>query len=158
MRWDLLIGGLGKPGAAKRGTSNGSPPSGAGTAPPSAPTSPEMAAAVTMTQLDQMMKENAHVLAMGKAQLRKHLGADWEEPDDVSITWNSPTTTNYGSRGGALGKLAMGAALLAGGVGLGSALPWLSGKVAAPPAAAAAGEDTDTRYSLGLGDPDESPP
>lgn len=140
---------------------NGSPSSTPGTPPASSPTSTEIDGLANLYRIEEMVAQSRHAMSMGEAQLRQHLGEHWEKPDEVGINWNSPTTLNYGSRGGgAIGKLAVGAALLAGGVGLGSALPWLLGKLSAPPAAAAAaaGEDADTRYSLGLGDPDESAP
>lgn len=150
-----LAGGLMKRASAKASTTNGSRSSGAETGKPSRPTSPEIDGAALLVQLDEMMKQNAHALAMGQAQMRSQLGDAWQEPEDVGIKWNSPTTVTVGSRGGGLGKLAVGAALLAGGVGLGAGIPWLLGKLSAPAAAApAAGVDTDTLYQLGLGAPD----
>lgn len=143
-----------KRASAKQSTTNGSRSSGAETGKPSRPTSPEIDGAALLVQLDEMMKQNAHALAMGQAQMRSQLGDAWREPEDVGIKWNSPTTVTVGSRGGGgIGKLALGAGLLLGGVGLGAAIPWLLGKLSAPEAAPAA-VDTDTRYQLGLGDPD----
>ena len=60
----------------------------------SQPTLPEIAAAATLAQLDQMLAENRHAMSMGEAQLRQHLGDNWRKPEDVGITWNSPTIIN----------------------------------------------------------------
>ena len=135
---------------------NGTPSSGVGTEPPSQPTLPEIDAAANLVQLDQMMQQNRHAMAMAEANLRKHLGSDWEQPDDVGINWNSPTIVNPPEPGlGTLAKLAIGAGLLGGGIGLGSAIPWLVGNLSSGVADVVTPSDSDTQYRLGLGEPDE---
>jgi hypothetical protein len=107
--------------------------------------------------LEEMTRQNRHAMSMGQAQLRKHLGDNWEQPEDVAINWNSPTIVNHAKPGmGTVAKLAMAAGLLGGGIGLGSAIPWLTGKLSAGSAApvVAPATDTDTQYQLGLGEPD----
>ena len=158
MRWDLLTGGLARRLGGTRSTASGSVSSGAGTESPSPPTLPEIGAAATMVQLDQMMQRDRHAMAMAQAQMREQLGKKWEQPDDVGIQWNSPTIVNPPRSGpGMLAKLALGAGLLGGGIGLGSALPWFVGKLSAGGAAPVVvpQPDTDTQYQLRLGEPDE---
>jgi len=117
---------------------------------------PEIDAAANLVQLDQMMQQNRHAMAMAEANLRKHLGSDWEQPDDVGINWNSPTIVNPPEPGlGTLAKLAIGAGLLGGGIGLGSAIPWLVGNLSSGVADVVTPSDSDTQYRLGLGEPDE---
>jgi len=55
-----------------------------------------------------------------------------------------------------LAKLAVGAALLGGGMGLGSAIPWLVDRLSVGSAApvVAPATDSDTQYRLRLGEPD----
>lgn len=140
---------------------SGSESCGAETPRESLPTLPEIAAAATLAQLDQTLAENRHAMAMGEAQLRQHLGDNWRKPEDVGITWNSPTIINpekpRGS-GSLIGKLGLAAALLGGGAGLGSAATWLVGRLSSGSAAAvvvpSTDIDTDTQYRLGLGEPD----
>jgi len=127
----------------------------------SRPTLPGINEAGMLVAMDQDMQNHQHVLSMAKAQAKQQLGDDYCEPDgdDVGINWNSPTTVNYGSQKSGmsgLAKLAVGAALLGGGLGLGSAIPWLTGKLSAGSAApvVAPATDTDTQYQLGLGEPD----
>ena len=91
----------------------GSTPSGAATPEKSVPTLPEIDAMATVAGLDQQMRNHRHAMAMGAAQLREHYGAKFEEPDDVGITWNSPTINHPPSNG--LARLGLGA--LAGGLG-----------------------------------------
>ena len=110
-----------------------------------------------MVQLDQMMQRDRHAMAMAQAQMREHLGKNWEQPDDVGINWNSPTIVNPPKPGlGMAAKLAMAAGLLGGGIGLGSAIPWLLGKLSAGSAASVVvpSQDSDTQYRLRLGEPD----
>ena len=76
----------------------------------------------------------------------------------MAINWNSPTIVTHPKAGmGMVAKLAMAAALLGGGLGLGSAIPWLTGKLSAGSAAPVVdpSTDTDTQYRLRLGEPDE---
>ena len=73
---------------------NGTPSSGVATEPPSPPTLPEIDGAANLVQLDQMMQRERHAMAMAQAQMREHLGKNWEQPDDVGINWNSPTIVN----------------------------------------------------------------
>ena len=91
----------------------GSTPSGAATSEKSVPTLSEIDAMATVAGLDQQMRNHRHAMAMGAAQLREHYGAKFEEPDDVGITWNSPTINHPPSNG--LARLGLGA--LAGGLG-----------------------------------------
>ena len=136
---------------------SGTQSSGVATEPSSPPTLPEIGAASTMVQLDQMMQKERPAMSMAQAQLREQFGKNWEQPDDVGIHWNSPTIVNPPKPGlGMLAKLAVGAGLLGGGIALGAAIPWLTGKL--PPGAAdvvTPSGDSDTRYRLGLGEPDE---
>jgi len=124
------------------------------------PTLEEIGTAANLAQLDQMMQRERHAMAMAQAQMREQLGKNWEQPEDVGIQWNSPTIVNpppQRSAMGAIGKTLLGAALLGSGVGLGSALPWLLDKLSsrsAAPVVAPVGEDSDTQYRLGLGEPD----
>jgi len=136
---------------------NGTPSSGVATEPPSPPTLPEIDGAANLVQLDQMMQQNRHAMAMAEANLRKQLGENWEQPEDVGIQWNSPTIVNPPKPGlGTAAKLAMAAGLLGGGIGLGSAIPWLVGKLSAGSAAPVVvpSQDSDTQYRLRLGEPD----
>ena len=106
--------------------------------------------------LEEMSRQNRHAMAMGQAQLSKHLGDNWEQPEDVAINWNSPTIVNHPKAGmGTLAKLAIGAGLLGGGIGLGSAIPWLVGNLSSGVADVVTPSDSDTQYRLGLGEPDE---
>jgi hypothetical protein len=157
MRWDLLTGGLARRLGGTRGTASGSASSGVATESPSPPTLPEIGAAATMVELDQMMQRERHAMAMAQAQMREQLGKNWEQPDDVGIQWNSPTIVNPPKPGmGTVAKLAVAAGLLGGGIGLGSALPWLLGKLPTGGAApVVAPTDIDTQYLLRLGEPDE---
>jgi hypothetical protein len=118
---------------------------------------PEIDAAANLVQLDQMMQQNRHAMSMAEANLRKQLGENWEQPEDVGIQWNSPTIVNPPRSGmGTVAKLAVAAGLLGGGIGLGSAMPWLTGKLSAESAAPVVdpATDTDTQYRLRLGEPD----
>ena len=136
---------------------SGTPSSGVATEPPSQPTLPEIDGAANLVQLDQMMQRERHAMAMAQAQMREHLGKNWEQPDDVGINWNSPTIVNPPKPGlGTAAKLAMAAGLLGGGIGLGSAIPWLVGKLSAGSAAPVVvpSQDSDTQYRLRLGEPD----
>jgi len=158
MGWaTLLTGGLAKRIGGIGSMTGGSPHSGVATDPSSPPTLPEIGAAATLAQLDQMMQRDRHAMAMAQAQMREQLGKNWEQPDDVGIQWNSPTIVNPPKPGlGVLAKLAVGAGLLGGGIALGAAIPWLTGKL---PSGASdvvtPSVDSDTRYRLGLGEPDE---
>jgi hypothetical protein len=106
--------------------------------------------------LEEMMRQNRHAMSMAQAQLREHLGKNWEQPEDVAINWHSPTIVNQPETGmGTLAKLAIGAALLGGGIGLGSAIPWLIGNLSSGAADVVTPSDSDTQYRLGLGEPDE---
>ena len=82
---------------------NGSPRSGPATARRSRSTLPDLAAMATAAELEQSIANQRHAMAMAEANLRRHYGEDWQEPDDVAISWNSPTTTHY--HGGGLGRL-----------------------------------------------------
>ena len=73
---------------------------------------PDLAAMATAAELEQSIRNHRHSMAMGAAQLREHYGRNWEEPEDVAISWNSPTTVNHG---GGLGQLVGG--VLVGGLG-----------------------------------------
>ena len=137
---------------------NGTPSSGVATEPPSPPTLPEIDGAANLVQLDQMMQRERHAMAMAQAQMREHLGKNWEQPDDVGINWNSPTIVNPPKPGlGTAAKLAVAAGRLGGGIGRGSALPWLLGKLSPGGAAPVVAPqlDSDTQYLLRLGEPDE---
>ena len=106
--------------------------------------------------LEEMTRQNRHAMSMAQAQLREHLGKNWEQPEDVAINWHSPTIVNQPETGmGTLAKLAIGAALLGGGIGLGSAIPWLIGNLSSGVADVVTPSDSDTQYRLGLGEPDE---
>jgi hypothetical protein len=158
MGWaTLLTGGLAKRIGGIGSMTGGSPHSGVATDPSSPPTLPEIGAAATMVQLDQMMQRDRHAMSMAQAQLREQFGKNWEQPDDVGIQWNSPTIVNPPKPGlGMLAKLAVGAGLLGGGVGLGMAIPWLTGNLSRDAVEVVTPlEDSDTRYRLGLGEPDE---
>jgi len=152
-----LLGGMTGRRNGTASTLTGASCSTAATPSGSQPTLPEIDAMASVVQLEEMTRQNRHAMSMGQAQLRQHLGENWQEPDEVGINWNSPTTVNYGQRGGigTLAKLAVGAALLGSGLGLGSAIPWLIGKLAAGAAPVVApSHDADTQYRLGLGEPD----
>lgn len=125
----------------------------------SRPTLPGINEAGMLVAMDQDMQNHQHVLSMAKAQAKQQLGDDYCEPDgdDVGINWNSPTIVNHPKAGmGTLAKLAVGAGLLGGGIGLGSAIPWLVDRLSAGSAApvVAPATDTDTQYRLRLGEPD----
>ena len=124
----------------------------------SRPTLPGINEAGMLVAMDQDMQNYQHVLSMAKAQAKQQLGDDYCEPDgdDVGINWNSPTIVNPPKPGlGTLAKLAIGAGLLGGGMGLGSAIPWLLGNLSSVAADVVTPSDSDTQYRLGLGEPDE---
>ena len=153
----MLTGGVANLIGGRKATASGSPSSGPGTVNGSPPTSAEIDGMANLMGLEEMTRQNRHAMSMGQAQLRKHLGDNWEQPEDVAINWNSPTIVNHAKPGmGTVAKLAMAAGLLGGGIGLGSAIPWLTGKLSAGSAApvVAPATDTDTQYQLGLGEPD----
>ena len=107
--------------------------------------------------LEEMTRQNRHAMSMAQAQLREQLGKNWEQPEDVAINWNSPTIVNHPKSGiGTVAKFGMEAGLLGGGIGLGSAMPWLLGKLSTGSAAPVVvpSEDNDTQYRLRLGEPD----
>ena len=137
---------------------SGTASSGVATETPSPPTLPEIDAVANLTQLEEMVRQNRHAMSMAEANLRKQLGDNWKQPDDVGINWNSPTIVNPPKPGlGTAAKLAMAAGLLGGGIGLGSAIPWLVGKLSTGGAAPVVAPqlDSDTQYLLRLGEPDE---
>ena len=153
----LLSGGVAKLTGGRETTASGTPSSGQGTVNGSPPTSAEIDGMANLIGLEEMTRQNRHAMAMAQAQLREHLGKNWEQPEDVAINWNSPTTVNQSAPGmGTLAKLAVAAGLLGGGIGLGSAMPWLTGKLSAESAAPVVdpATDTDTQYRLRLGEPD----
>ena len=154
----LLTGGVANLAGGRKATASGSPSSGLGTVNGSPPTSAEIDGMANLMGLEEMSRQNRHAMAMGQAQLSKHLGDNWEQPEDVAINWNSPTIVNHPKAGmGTLAKLAIGAGLLGGGIGLGSAIPWLTDRLSSGSAApvVAPSTDSDTQYRLGLGEPDE---
>jgi len=154
----LLTGGVANLIGGRKATTSGSPSSGPATMNGSPPTFAEIDGMANLMGLEEMGRQNRHAMSMAQAQLREQLGKNWEEPEDVAINWNSPTIVNHPKAGmGMVAKLAMAAALLGGGLGLGSAIPWLTGKLSAGSAAPVVdpSTDTDTQYRLRLGEPDE---
>ena len=152
----LLSGGVAKLTGGPETTASGSQSSGQGTVNGSPPTSAEIDGMANLMGLEEMMRQNRHAISMGQAQLREQLGKNWEQPEDVAINWHSPTIVNQPERGmGTLAKLAIGAGLLGGGIGLGSAIPWLVGNLSSGVADVVTPSDSDTQYRLGLGEPDE---
>ena len=153
----LLSGGVEKLIGGRKVTASGSPSSGQGTVNGSPPTCVEIDGMANLMGLEEMARQNRHAMSMAQAQLREQLGKNLEQPEDVAINWNSPTTVNQPAPGmGTVAKLAVAAGLLGGGIGLGSALPWLLGKLPTGGAApVVAPTDIDTQYLLRLGEPDE---
>ena len=153
----LLSGGVEKLIGGRKVTASGAPSSGQGTVNGSPPTCVEIDGMANLMGLEEMARQNRHAMSMAQAQLREQLGKNWEQPEDVAINWNSPTIVNQSKPSlGMLAKLAIGAGLLGGGIGLGVAIPWLMGNLS-PGAAGVVtpAGDSDTRYRLGLGEPDE---
>ena len=152
----LLSGGVMSLLGGQKTTTSGSPSSGLGTMNGSPPTFAEIDGMANLMGLEEMGRQNRHAMSMAQAQLREHLGKNWEEPEDVAINWNSPTIVTQAKPGmGTLAKLAVGAGLLGGGIGLGSAIPWLVGNLSSGAAGVVTPSDSDTQYRLGLGEPDE---
>ena len=153
----LLSGGVEKLIGGRKVTASGSPSSGQGTVNGSPPTCVEIDGMANLMGLEEMARQNRHAMSMAQAQLREQLGKNWEQPEDVAINWNSPTIVNQPKPGmGTLAKLAIGAGLLGGGVGLGAAIPWLMGNLTSDASdVVTPSGDSDTRYRLGLGEPDE---
>lgn len=153
----LLSGGVANLTGGIEATASGSTSSGPATMNGSPPTFAEIDGMANLMGLEEMSRQNRHAMSMAQAQLREQLGKNWEQPEDVAINWNSPTIVNHPKAGmGTLAKLAVGAGLLGGGIGLGSAIPWLTDRLSAGSAAPVVdpATDTDTQYRLRLGEPD----
>ena len=75
---------------------------------------PDLAAMATAAELEQSIRNHRHAMSMAEANLRKHFRDDWQEPDDVAISWNSPTTHYHGGGLGRLGGMVL--AAMGGGV------------------------------------------
>ena len=126
----LLSGGVANLIGGRQATASGSQSSGQGTVNGSPPTCAEIDGMANLMGLEEMTRQNRHAMSMAQAQLREHLGKNWEQPEDGAINWHSPTIVNQPETGmGTLAKRAIGAALLGGGIGLGSAIPWLVGNL-----------------------------
>ena len=153
----LLSGGVAKLTGGRETTASGTPSSGQGTVNGSPPTSAEIDGMANLMGLEEMTRQNRHSMSMAQAQLREQLGKNWQEPDDVAINWNSPTTVHQSAPGtGTVVRLAMAAGLFGGGICLGSAITWLAGNLSAAGAAPVVvpSTDIDTQYRLRLGEPD----
>jgi len=122
----------------------------------------EMAALMTLMDMQTAERDHRRLEAAATAQFRERFGDKMQDPAaDEMIQWHSPTTTNYiqpekaSTNGGKLStvaKLITGAALLAGGGGLGALVPWyLQQKDKTP--AITPGDDTDTQYGIGIYNP-----
>jgi hypothetical protein len=152
----LLSGGVASLIGGRKATASGSQSSGPGTVNGSPPTCAEIDGMANLMGLEEMSRQNRHAMSMAQAQLREQLGKNWQEPDDVAINWNSPTILNHPEAGiWTVAKMAVAAALLGGGIVLGSAMPWLLGNLSSGAADVVAPSDSDTQYRLGLGEPDE---
>ncbi len=113
--------------------------------------------------LDKMLRQNLLVERLAKKTQDGTVGQPTEEPadqrlasgDGMAVSVGNTTTHNYAAPSATfatstLAKLAMGAALLAGGTGLGAGAMALIDALKSKPAAITSGADANTEYQLNL--------